>query len=157
MASKLQSVLEALKTTLEVNHSTTVYRPSRVQIVSFWPDEVAVPEGLDTVYLIRPGVKHAAQVQSCDVTERLEVYIVALHRYTSPSQDPWKEDPRRVFVAADLIADIEEKLRQDQKLSGEVLDVLDGTQDTDFELFLPSWVVPELRLSVRYRYGKDDR
>jgi len=123
----------------------------------FWPDEVAIPDGIETVYLIRPGVKTAGQVQSCDVTERLEVFIVAAHRYRSASQDPFKEDPSRVIVSADLIADVEEKLRQDPKLDSTVLDALDGTQDTDFERFLPEWVVPELRLLIRYRYSKDER
>jgi hypothetical protein len=58
-------------------------------------------------------------------------------------------------------ADVKEKLRKDEKLGGEAVTVFAGPAGgqvtVDHERFLPRWVVPELRLSIRYRYEKTDR
>ncbi len=162
MASKAQTVLAALKTALEADYDTTVYRPDAVQVVLFWPDENALDASLGTIYLIRPGEERGGPgPESCTVQEHLEVFILAAHRYDSPSDNPFLEDPPRWQVSADLVADVKEKLRKDEKLAGEAVTVFagpaGGAVTVDHERYLPRWVVPEMRLSIRYRYEKTER
>lgn len=162
MASKLKTVLEAWKTALETDYSTTVYKPDVVQVVLFWPDESAIPVGHQTIYLIRPGAERGGPgPTSCEITESLEVTILALHRYDSTSESPFTEDPARWEIAADLVADVKEKLRGDEKLGGEVLTSFSGAPGdqmrVDYERYLPRWVLAELGTVVRYRYEKTSR
>lgn len=162
MASKAQAVLAALKVTLEANHAATVYRPDAVQLVLFWPDENALDPTLGTVYLIRPGEERGGPgPESCTVQEQLEVFILAAHRYESPTDNPFLEEPPRWQVSSDLVADVKEKLRQDEKLGGEAVTVFAGPSGgqmvVDHERYLPRWVCPEIRTIIRYRYSKDGR
>ena len=167
MASKAQTIISALKKALEANYPSTVHPPEVVQAVLFWPDEKALDPTLETLYLLRPGQQRGGPGPTgCEVTEDLEVFILAAHRYTSPTDDPFKEDPPRWQVSADLVADVAEKLRKDEKLqllTGEQQAITvfvgpaGGQTTADHERYLPRWVVPELRTTVRYRYSKDAR
>jgi hypothetical protein len=162
MASKAATIVTALKTALQANHPGTVYPPDVVQPVLFWPDEKALDPTLTTIYLIRPGEERGGPGPTgCEVTENLEIFILAARRYTSASDDPFKEDPPRWQVSADLVADVKEKLRQDEKLGSLAITVFagpaGGQASVDHERYLPRWVVPELRTIVRYRYEKSDR
>jgi len=157
MASKSQSVVEALKTTLETTQTGIVYEPELVQPILYWPDETAIPVGVDTLYLISVGEESGRQKQSCDVTERLDVAILGLRRYTSASEDPFKEDPARIFVATDISKDIKIKLEADPKLGAVALDALDGVQSVKYDYYLPKWVIAEVRTSVLFRRDKDTR
>lgn len=162
MASKVRSVMAGLKAALEKNYANTVYPPDRVQVVLFWPDEAALNPGWGTIYLVRPGdLRGGPGPESCTVTESLQVLILALRRYRSASDDPFKENPPRWEVSSDLVADVLEKLRQDDKLGGQALTVFEGSSASqvavDHERFLPNWVVPEIRIVVRYRYDKSSR
>lgn len=162
MASRTETIINALTTALETAQTGTVYAPDAVQPVLFWPDEKALPVGLSTVYLVRPGRETGGPgPESCSVTENLEVFILAARRYTSPTDDPFKESPPRWKVSADLVADVKEKLRKDEKLGGEAITALAGPAggevDVDHERYLPKWVCPELRIVIRHRYEKDAR
>lgn len=162
MASRAETIINALKTALEANHTGTVYRPDVVQPLLFWPDETALDATRETIYLIRPGRETGGPgPESCSVTENLEIFILAAHRYKSPTDNPFEEDPPRWKVSADLVADVKEKLRKDEKLGGEAITALAGPSagqvDVDHERFLPKWVCPEIRIVVRHRYDKDSR
>jgi hypothetical protein len=157
MASKAQTVVEALQTLLETNLADTVYKPDLVQPILFFPDEKAIPVGVETLYLIKVEGQSGRQKQSCDVTERLRVVILGLHRYSSASEDPFKEDPTRLFVATDLSSDIATKLESDPKLGAEALDALDGFQEAEFEFYLPKFVIVGYETSVLFRRLKGDR
>ncbi len=160
-------MIAALKKALETNYASTVYPPNIVQAVLFWPDEKALDPTLDTIYLLRPGqVRGGPGPTGCEVTEDLEVFMLPARRYTSPTDDPFKEDPPRWQISADLVADVAEKLRRDEKLmllNGEQQAITvfvgpaGGQLTADHERYLPRWVVPELRAVVRYRYSKDAR
>ncbi len=162
MASKAGAVLAALKIALEANYDGTVYRPDAVQVLLFWPDENALDASLGTIYLIRPGEERGGPgPESCTVQEQLEVFILAAHRFDSPTDNPFKEDPARWAVSLDLAADVKEKLRKDEKLAGQVVTVFvgptGGQVTVDHERYLPRWVCPELRILIRYRYEKTER
>jgi len=157
MGSKSQTVVEALKTALETTRTGIVYEPDLVQPILYWPEETAIPIGLETVYLISVGDESGRQKQSCDVTERLEVAILGLRRYASASDDPFKESPARIFVATDLGKDIQIKLEADPKLGATALDSLDGVQTVKHDYYLPSWVIAEVQTSVLFRREKGAR
>lgn len=162
MASRTETIIGALKTALQTNYPGTVYPPSAVQPMLFWPDPKALDETLPTIYLIRPGREVGGPGrESCSVDEDLEVFILAATRYQSLTDNPFRQDPPRWRVSADLVADVKEKLRKDEKLGGEAITALAGPPggqvDVDHERYLPKWVCPEIRIVVRHRYEKTAR
>lgn len=164
MASKTETVVLALKAALEVNYPGTVYPPAVVLPMLDWPSETALDRSQDTLYLLRPVLDVGGPgPESCRVTHRLRVLILAAQRYTSPTDNPFKQDPTRWQVSVDLAADVEEKLHQDEKLatlSGEaaVVTVFDGPIETDHErYYLPKWVCPEMEIRIRYVHEKGTR
>lgn len=157
MASKLSDVVAALKSTLETSATGTIYEPDAVKPVLFWPSPEDVPDGIDTFYLLALGERTGVNLESCHVTDRVEIIVLAATRSTSTSDNPWRESPSRMAVAQDLEADVLYKLRQDEKLGGEVLDVFDIPPVTDFERFDPAWVLIEIRLGIKYRFERSAR
>ena len=164
MASRLESAILALKAALEVNYATTVYPPEVVQPTLFWPDPKVLDPSVKTLYLIRMREEAGGYGPSpCSVTEVLEVFILPARRHPSPTENPFKEDPPRWKVSADLVADVKEKIRRNPKLAteaeptGTVIEALDGPVVTDYERWLPGWVIPELRFTMRYRYEQSGR
>lgn len=163
MSSKLGDVLDALQTTLETAKTGTVYEPdtNMVRSVLFWPASNAVPDGVQTFYLLRLGQRSGLSLESCYLTDTVEVFILAATRWKSISDDPFREDPTRLSVALDLEADVLSKLRADEKLANggdpEVVDVFYAQPVTDFEKFDPAWVVIEIRLLVKYAFARTDR
>lgn len=161
MASKLGDVLDALETRLETAVSGTVYEPDLVQQVLFWPTSESIPEGVKTFYLLALGERSGVTLDSCHVTDRVEVLVMAATRATSASEDPFRESPARLSVALDLEADVLAKLRGDQKLTNggdaEVLTVFDAPPVTQFQKYDPGWVIVEITLQISYYFGKDER
>lgn len=157
MASKAQAVLDALVTTLSTNYSSTVHRPDRVEAVLFWPHEAKLDPTLTTHYYVRPGEERGiVGLRSCEITEILEVFILAATRHPEPSQNVQGEVERRAVVL-DLVGDVKEKLQKDLGLGGVALDVYHEGMQVDYEHPVPQWAVAEMRLGIKYFYEKGER
>jgi len=166
MASRLQTVIEALVTALAATLAGTAYPPDQVKAVLFWPDEEAVQKsGLRTVYFVRQGRQTDGLPDSGTVTTTVEVYILAA-RWLGTEAPQAMQDTARWAVSADLMADVQAKLLAAEnnpagKLSGTagLVTLFAGPVEIDHER--PSdtgqWVVPELRTLVRFRREHADR
>lgn len=159
MASKAETVMAALQVALETNHAGTAHPPDKVQRMLDWPDPAALDSTLQTIYLVRGINESTLSLESCSVTKRLQVVILAAHRYESLSENPFFEDPPRDQVSIDLAKDIEEKLRRNEKLGLDgVITTLDGGPFIDYERYwVPNWVIPHFETFIRYRYEKSER
>ena len=164
MASKTETVMLALKAALEVNYPGTMYPPAVVLPMLDWPSETALDSTQGTIYLLRPVLDTGGPgPESCRVTHRLRVLILAAQRYKSATPNPFAQSPTRWQVSVDLAADVEEKLHQDEKLAtltgqSAVVTVFDGPFGIDHERhYLPKWILPEMEIRIRYVHEKDTR
>lgn len=166
MASRLQTVLEALVTALQTPLSGTVYEPELVKAVLFWPDEEAVlKSGQHTAYFLRQARQTDGLPDSGTITTDVEVYILAAQWLgTEPGQ--LMQQDERWKVSADLMADVQQKLFAAEndsagKLGGTagVVTLFAAPVEIDHERQSDTgqWIVPELRTIVRFRREHADR
>ncbi len=153
---KLHVVIDALATALKVALAGAAYEPADVYPLLFWPDETALAgTGQETVYFVRPGRERRRLPDSGTVTSRLEVYILAVHRVGAAGNQ--LQDPRWQ-VSADLVADVMGKLLAAEATKvPPVVTYLDGEVEIDHERWTEQWVVPEMRITVRYRQEQNER
>lgn len=166
MASRLQTVMEALVTALGTAKAGTVYEPDSVRAVLFWPDEEAVQKsGQRTVYFVRQGRETDGLPDSGTITTDLEVYILAA-RWLGTEPGQLMQTDERWKVSADLMADVQQKLIAAEndalgKLGGPAGVVTLFARPVEIEHERQSdtgqWVVPELRTVVRFRREHADR
>jgi len=162
VASSHDTVAEALRTTLAaivadgVNY---IYTPDLVARVMFWPDESALDPSLETIYLIRPGLSVAKPYDGHRLDRRLEFRVLCCHRFTEPTEKPGLSDPVREQVAADMEADVVQKIWADVRLGHPelIIDTLQEPFSTDFDWSVSSWVICKIKLTVRYQHQMDGR
>lgn len=166
MASRLQTVIEALATQLASSLTGTVYEPDSVTAVLFWPDEEAVTKsGQQTVYFVRMGRETQGLPDSGTITSTVEVYILAA-RWLGADAPQTQQDVPRWQVSADLVADVQRKLVDAEgygpgKLGGVagLVTLFAGPVEIDHERQSDTgqWVIPELRTLIRFRREHSER
>lgn len=166
MASRLQTVIEALATRLARPLADTVYEPDSVTAVLFWPDEEAVTKsGQQTAYFVRPGRETQGLPDSGTITSAVEVFILAARWLGTDAAQAQQATPRWT-VSADLMADVQRKLVEAEndsagKLGGTagVVTLFAGPVEIDHERQSDTgqWVIPELRTFIRFRREHADR
>ena len=137
-----------------------VYTPSAVKRAMFWPDESALDPSLDTIYLVRPVRKQTTWYDGHRLDRRLEVRILCCHKFEEPTDNPLlADDPVREQIAADMEADVVQKIWADVRLGRPdlVVDAMYEAWQTDFDWATAAWVVVELRLVIRYQHPQDGR
>jgi len=163
MASSHEEVAEALRLKLEGITGGTggyVYTPTVVKRTMFWPDEGALDPSLETIYLIRPGQTTTVPYDGLRLDRRQEFRILCCHRFEEATDNPILAPfPVREQIAADMEADVVQKLWEDARLGlpGTVIDAMHEGWRTDFDWSVASWVVVEMRIVVRYQHPQDNR
>lgn len=158
MASRTKAVIDAIVAALQVNYAgETVYPPDQVWPVLFLPDSSKLDPTVTTIYFVRLREDAGeAGPEACTFTDITEAFVLAATRYQNPSLGVVAEG-ERVTIACDLAADVKQKLEENQQLSGSAIDAFHRGATTDYELFIASWVVVEVRLGVKHRHEKGER
>lgn len=156
MASSHETAAAALQTLLAgitsgVNGA--VYTPSRVRRVSVYGDNPLDPSQA-IEYLIRPGEETIRiSPDGCRVACDLEVFILVAQQFET-SIAP---DVTRWQVAADMVADVLNAILSGAvpafTLGGAAVTVYDFR--VDYERFIPTWAVAEIRCVIRHRHNRD--
>lgn len=156
MASSHEAASEALRVLLAgivAGVNGAVNTPSRVRRVNVYGDN-PLDDSQSIEYLIRPGEETVRVApDGCKVVSELETFILVAQKYTAsivPDIVRWQ-------MAADMVADVLNAI-----LTGPIpAFTLGGTAVTvydfrvDYERFVPTWAVAEIRCVIRHRHDRD--
>ncbi len=162
MASSHDTVAEALKTTLAAiaaDGTNYIYTPDLVARVMFWPDESALDPTLETIYLIRPGLRFTKPYDGHRLEWRQEFRILCCHRFTEPTEKPGLSDPVREQIVDDMEGDVIRAIWADVRLGHPelIVDSLQEPATTDLDWSVQAWAICEVKLVVRYQHQQDGR
>lgn len=156
MGSSHETAAEALRVLLSgivsgVNGA--VYTPSRVRRVTVYGDNPLDPSQA-IEYLVRPGQETVrVSPDNCRVTCDLEMFILVAQQFET-SIAP---DVVRWQVTADMVADVLNAILTGAvpafTLGGAAVTVYDFS--VDYDMFIPTWAVAEIRCVVRHRHNRD--